>query len=935
SKPFSQYVRYRHRDGSTVYVLCAGKVISWSEDGQPLRAVGCHVDLTELYRIREDLKSAMERAEQANRAKGEFLANMSHEIRTPMNAIMGMTHLALRTDLSPKQQDYLTKIYSAATSLLTLINDILDLSKIEAGRMDMESVDFFMEDVIENVLNVVGLRAQEKHLELFIKPLPEQFMPLVGDPLRLGQVLINLVSNSIKFTEKGHVLLEITLESMNDDLCVFCFSVTDTGIGISREEEERLFSPFSQADTSVTRKYGGTGLGLTICRRIVRLMGGEIHVKSKKGHGSTFYFTAKFQKVRKQRLTTREMTRLVAHERFTNMPVLVIDDNDMSRSILRTMLNACSFEVTLAASGEEGVAELQRYAGQRPFSLVIVDYYMPGGMNGIETVMRIRNDFNGLDQPRIIMITAYGREELIKAAEQIQLDGFLIKPFTPSTLVESIISAFDQTLPCNGRLRPDNRIGCRESLNILKGKKGARILLVEDNPINQQVAYELLFAAGMDITIAENGSDAIEKLSSMEFDVIFMDIEMPVMDGCEATRRIRSMEKFHDIPIIAMTAHASVHERNGCMEAGMDDFVSKPIVPDRLYQTLYKWLQGTQYPTPCGAGVHGDTAKEYSNLGDHEEPSGDTPKEHNNLGDHEEPSGDTPKEHNNLGDHEEPSPGAGDFPIKRVHCRENSGFFAPLLDVGEGIERLGGNRSLYKKLLEQFMMENHDGGARFRILMESGELPRMVRMAHTIRGTAGNLGAVHLHNVARRLEVELKGYLTDDLNLHGRSPAIPDHGNNVSISTVKTPSVEAQENISSIIEPSLKKHIDKPFVKVQENIYSICGPFLDILEQTLAAVNAFLMDDTSFKTASPSENSHSLITREKVEEILALITRIEELIEKRSFTASLEIDALREVLGGTPFAIEADDLQRAIDSFDFPRSNSRLNHLKKILEKNL
>jgi two-component system, sensor histidine kinase and response regulator len=650
--------------------------------------------ISDLERAKEDLRAAKEVAEEAARMKSEFLANMSHEIRTPMNAIIGMAHLALRTSLDARQHDYVTKILAAGQHLLGIINDILDFSKIDSDRMTIESVDFELEKVLASVTDVISDKAAAKHLELIVNldaQLPAGFR---GDPLRLGQVLINYASNAVKFTDHGSIVIRVRQVEAGDQDILVRFEVEDTGIGLAPEQIGKLFQSFSQADASTTRKYGGTGLGLAISKRLVELMGGEVGVESEPGRGSTFYFTARLDRGD------------VQHRSYLPQPdlrqrrLLVVDDNPLAVQTLAEMLRSMTFRVDEATSGGEALAAIERADRSRdPFALVFLDWRMPG-LDGVETARRMAA-MALQAPPRRVMVTAYGREDVFREAESIGFDGILLKPVSPSLAFDTAIRALGrEAMPPAREVIPARPASNRD----LRRLQGAHVLLVEDNELNQQVALELLGAAGVQVAIASNGEEGVRYVNEMAYDLVLMDLQMPVMDGLEATRRIRAQPDFRTLPILAMTANAMAGDRERSLAAGMNDHITKPIDPAELFDVLLRWL-----PDSAVRSAAPEQATAVAHTADAERPS-----------------------------------------------RDQWLYQIPALDAADGLRRVLGRREAYVGLLRRFALGQAHSFAEVRAALSEGHRADAERAAHTLKGVSGSIGARQLQREAGDVEAALR-----------------------------------------------------------------------------------------------------------------------------------------------------------------------------------
>ena len=645
-----------------------------------------------LHRTSE-LAEARDQAIAADRSKSEFLSMMSHEIRTPMNAIIGMTRLALQTDLTAKQQDYLTKVQISSKALLGIINDILDFSKIEAGRLELETIVFNLDDVLNDLSSLITDKAEEKGLLIHFIIAEDVPTYLMGDPLRLGQILLNLVSNAVKFTSHGDIIIKIALAEGGEsakraDQIRLEFSVKDSGIGLTTEQRGNLFQSFSQADKSTTRKYGGTGLGLVICKRIVDMMSGDIKVNSEIGKGSTFTFTAVFgqpQGEAQKRETSRDA--------FRGVKALVVDGNEVSRDILCLYLETFFFQVTQAGTGEQAIQLLEN-AVENPFQLVLMEWNL-AKMDGISVARHIKENLKVIRVPHIIMITAHSREDIVQRSQDLNLDGFLIKPVHPSALFNAVVEAFGQNYFDGYAVLQDSRAKTQnERLHKIKNTK---LLLVEDNHINQQVAKEILEQEGFEVTVAADGQDAVQKIRASHFDAVLMDLQMPIMDGYEATRIIRSESRFDGLPIIAMTAHAMNDVRERCLQIGMNGYVTKPIDVDELLASLIDVINPELQKTP-GFGLNKVSKQKETLLPE----------------------------------------------------------FLPGIDMQQSLKNVVGNVQLLCNLLVKFQESFSDAQARLDAFLQVGDIESALKLLHTMKGVAANLAMSELKACIEALEQTLK-----------------------------------------------------------------------------------------------------------------------------------------------------------------------------------
>ncbi len=662
----------------------------------------------ELEHLNDALSSAKQNAESATQMKSDFLANMNHEIRTPMNAIIGMSRLVSKTEVTKKQKDYLDKIQISSQHLLRLINDVLDFSKIEAGKLTIEQTDFTLAKVLENVNTMIQEKAHDKGLELIfdIDPAAPEF--LIGDPLRMGQILVNYASNAIKFTEKGQIAVVVRIEKEMEQGYLLRLSVSDTGIGLSPEQKDKLFQSFQQSDTSITRKYGGTGLGLAISKKLTELMGGKVGVESELGKGSTFWFTVLVGKSQKRKHA------IILRDSFKGKRALVVDDNEMARSVLAEMLRGMGVTVDVAAGGKAALVAIEEKSANEPYDLVSFDWQMPD-MDGLEASRQLHK-LSLQKMPKVLLVTAFGREEALSNAENSGIDDVLIKPVSASILFEGVTRIFGGASLQNADASNLSAVTPASDLEMQIAAIGdAQILLVEDNEINQEIAIEILKDVGFkNIDLAENGLLALQMAQAKEYDAVLMDIQMPVMDGLTATREIRKIDRLKNLPILAMTANAMESDRKKSFDAGMNEHIPKPIEPEELWAAMLRQIRpkmpvNLETSKPIKAAEAENTEKKTVKI---------------------------------------------EGVIEAIEVKEEKEEFPTLsgFSATEGLSRSMGKKSLYWSILGKFVRGQKNIIADIKSALDAKDINTAERLAHTLKGVAANIGANAISEKALLLE---------------------------------------------------------------------------------------------------------------------------------------------------------------------------------------
>ncbi|MFC3914328.1 response regulator [Pseudaeromonas sharmana] len=767
-------------------------------DGQPGGLIGTFVDISSQKQAEAKLAEAKELAEEAAKVKADFLANMSHEIRTPLNAILGLTHLLQKSQLDARQGNFVDKIHRSGQHLLGVINDILDFSKIEAGKLALNPQPFALNTLLEDLIDLTAEKARQKGLEFIIDIAPDVPYELIGDELRLGQILINYMSNAVKFTEHGDIRLEIRVEQRSEQGLLLYFAIHDTGIGLTEEQRGKLFQSFQQADASTTRKYGGTGLGLAISRTLAEMMHGQVGVESRYGEGSTFWFTALLQPV-----PAPGAAMLTPSVDLLGARILVVDDNPKAATAVTNMLLAMRFDVILADSGQQALQTLADMQTSQPVALIVSKVSLPD-MDGLQLARRLA------EQAMTIPLVLLHPSDPGTDSELMQstlVAAHLTKPITPSQLFDTAMRLLSDH-PTAERF-PQRRAQGTDYQAELSVIAGARLLLVEDNDLNQEVASELLRSAGFHVDIAGDGQAAIDQMRRVDYDLVLMDVQMPVMDGLTATQHIRCEPHWTKLPIIAMTANAMEQDRQQCLDAGMDDFVSKPIEPAQLWQALLRWIPA-RHPAQVAPGgpLKSDT-----------------------------------------------HPAAIDIPLPDIAG----------IDTALGLSRVMGNRALYRSLLQKFVAGQRDCISRIRVALAAGDRALAERLAHTLKGVSGNIGASTLQQQAAELEKHLR-----------------DHGDEASLLTRLNTTAMSVEQLCAPLAAALVTADETPVARdgVVEDIKPLLTRLADLLRGDDAEALDLLERHSAALSARPSPHLGPLETAIRDYEFEQALTIAEKWIEE-------------------------------------------------------